>query len=138
MQLDILNGLPPLPCEPLTLLCKDLSVLAKTTTAEASQALVIQALVPLRTHESPSARAVVAAAPASLPFPAPHADSESTAASSPRTQPHTSHTKHPPALPSNPPILRPPPPQLVSQTQAQGIRVWLLREGAGGPHQLPL
>lgn len=46
----------------MPLLCKDLSVLAKTTTAEASQALVIQALVPLRTHESPSARAVVAAA----------------------------------------------------------------------------
>ena len=67
--------MPPLPSGPPTLLCKDLSVLAKTTPAEASQALVIQALVPLRTHESPSARAVVAAAPASLPFPAPHADS---------------------------------------------------------------
>lgn len=63
--------------------CKDLSVLAKTTAAEASQELVIQALVPLRTHESPSAQAVVAAAPASLPFPAPHADSESTGSSAP-------------------------------------------------------
>lgn len=119
-------------------------MLAKTTTAEASQALVIQALVPLRTHESPSARAVVAAAPASLPFPAPHADSESTAASLPRTQAHTSHTKHPATPPSNTPIPRPTPtptpqpPQLMDQTQAQGIRVWLLREGAGGPHQLPL
>lgn len=53
----------------MPLFCKDLSVLAKTTVAEASQQLVIQALVPFRTHESPSARAVVEAAPASLPFP---------------------------------------------------------------------
>lgn len=60
-----------------TLFCKDRSVLAKTTVAEASQELVIQALVPFRTHESPSARAVVEAAPASLPFPAPKTDSES-------------------------------------------------------------
>lgn len=67
-----------------TLFCKDLSVLAKTTAAEASQALVIQALVPLRTHESWSAWAVVAAAPASLPFPAPHADSESATTSTHR------------------------------------------------------
>lgn len=58
-----LSGMP-------TLFCRALSVLAKTTAAEASQALVIQALVPFRTHESPSARAVVDAAPASLPFPA--------------------------------------------------------------------
>lgn len=54
----------------LTLFCLDLSVLANTTVAEASQELVIQALVPLRTHESPSSRAVVEAAPASLPLPA--------------------------------------------------------------------
>lgn len=53
-------------------------MLAKTTVAEASQQLVIQALVPFRTHESPSARAVVEAAPASLPFPVPYTDSEFT------------------------------------------------------------
>lgn len=58
-------------------------MLAKTTVAEASQQLVIQALVPFRTHESPSARAVVVAAPASLPFPAPYEDSESRATSTP-------------------------------------------------------
>lgn len=76
-------------------------MLAKTTAAEASQALVIQALVPLRTHESPSARAVVAAAPASLPFPAPHADSEFTAASSPgpNLAPPTPSTPNPPKQP---------------------------------------
>lgn len=53
----------------IPLFCRDLSVLANTTVAEASQELVIQALVPLRTHESPSSRAVVEAAPASLPLP---------------------------------------------------------------------
>lgn len=51
-------------------------MLANTTVAEASQELVIQALVPLRTHESPSSRAVVEAAPASLPFPARNTDSD--------------------------------------------------------------
>lgn len=81
----------PLPGVP-TLFCKDLSVLAKTTAAEASQELVIQALVPFRTHESPSARAVVEAAPASLPFPAAHTDSESKASApvSRGTQPRPS------------------------------------------------
>lgn len=49
-------------------------MLANTTVAEASQELVIQALVPLRTHESPSSRAVVEAAPASLPLPARNTD----------------------------------------------------------------
>ena len=48
---------------------RDLSVVAKTTAASASWAFVIQALVPLRTHASPSSRAVVDAAPASLPLP---------------------------------------------------------------------
>lgn len=72
------------------MLCKDLSVLAKTTVAEASHALVIQALVPFRTHESPSARAVVEAAPASLPFPAPRTDSESTASTLQRALPPAS------------------------------------------------
>lgn len=52
-----------------TLCFRDLSVVANTTVAEASQALVIQALVPFRTHSSPSRRATVDAAPASLPFP---------------------------------------------------------------------
>lgn len=52
-----------------TLCFRDLSVVANTTVAEASQALVIQALVPFRTHSSPSRRATVEAAPASLPFP---------------------------------------------------------------------
>lgn len=47
-----------------------LSVVANTTVAEASQLLVIQALVPFSTHSSPSWRAVVEAAPASLPLPA--------------------------------------------------------------------
>lgn len=53
-----------------TLCFRALSVVANTTAAEASQALVIQALVPFRTHSSPSRRATVVAAPASLPFPA--------------------------------------------------------------------
>lgn len=53
----------------LTLCLSDLSVVAKTTVADASQQLVIQALVPFRTHSSPSWRAVVEAAPASLPLP---------------------------------------------------------------------
>lgn len=52
-----------------TLCLSDLSVVAKTTVADASQQLVIQALVPFRTHSSPSWRAVVEAAPASLPLP---------------------------------------------------------------------
>ncbi len=52
-----------------TLCFKLLSVVANTTVAEASQQLVIQALVPFRTHSSPSCRACVDAAPASLPFP---------------------------------------------------------------------
>ena len=52
-----------------TLCLRFLSVVAKTTVAEASQLLVIQALVPFRTHSSPSCRAVVEAAPASLPLP---------------------------------------------------------------------
>lgn len=52
-----------------TLCFKLLSVVAKTTVAEASQQLVIQALVPFRTHSSPSRCASVDAAPASLPFP---------------------------------------------------------------------
>ena len=47
-----------------------LSVVANTTVADASQELVIQALVPFSTHSSPSCKAVVEAAPASLPFPA--------------------------------------------------------------------
>lgn len=67
-DLKILRTTPGV-CWP-TLFCLDLSVLANTTVAEASQELVIQALVPLRTHESPSSRAVVEAAPASLPLPA--------------------------------------------------------------------
>lgn len=46
-----------------------LSVVANTTAADASQLLVIQALVPFRTHSSPSCRATVEAAPASLPLP---------------------------------------------------------------------
>lgn len=46
-----------------------LSVVAKTMAAEASQLLVIQALVPFTTHSSPSWCAVVEAAPASLPLP---------------------------------------------------------------------
>lgn len=58
-------------------------MVAKTTVAEASQELVIQALVPFRTHESPSSWAVVEAAPASLPFPAPHTDSEPSTTSTP-------------------------------------------------------
>lgn len=62
---------PSLPACPKehTLCFRDLSVVANTTVAEASQALVIQALVPFRTHSSPSSRATVEAAPASLPFP---------------------------------------------------------------------
>lgn len=87
------------PAEPLsgvpTLFCRALSVLAKTTAAEASQALVIQALVPFRTHESPSARAVVDAAPASLPFPA-HTDPGLSA----RPTPHNLRT--PASLPPHP------------------------------------
>lgn len=89
----------PLPGVP-TLLCKDLSVLAKTTVAEASHELVIQALVPFRTHESPSARAVVEAAPASLPFPAACTDSESTASTSQRALPPASRV--PSVFPSPP------------------------------------
>ena len=53
----------------LTLCLSFLSVVAKTTVAEASQLLVIQALVPFSTHSSPSCWASVDAAPASLPLP---------------------------------------------------------------------
>mmetsp|Transcript_1151 Transcript_1151/g.3226 ORF Transcript_1151/g.3226 Transcript_1151/m.3226 type:complete len:239 (+) Transcript_1151:88-804(+) len=48
---------------------RDLSVVAKTTAASASRALVIQALVPFKTKWSPLSTAVVDAAPASEPFP---------------------------------------------------------------------
>ena len=47
----------------------DLSVVAKATIPLAWWALVIQALVPFRTHLSPASLAVVEAAPASLPLP---------------------------------------------------------------------
>lgn len=67
-------------------------MLAKTTAAEASQELVIQALVPFRTQESPSSRAVVEAAPASLPFPAPHTDSDQR-----RLRPTVTHSAGSPA-----------------------------------------
>lgn len=82
-------------------------MLAKTTVAEASQLLVIQALVPFRTHESPSSRAVVEAAPASLPFPA---------RTQTQIQGHPHH--HLRALL---------PAQLVSTTRLQRVRVWPLR-----------
>lgn len=101
-------------------------MLAKTTVAEASQQLVIQALVPFRTHESPSARAVVEAAPASLPFPAPHADSESMATSTPcypRAQLPTQQGAQP----------QPPAGEHSWAPNSQGLPL----EGAPRPHQLP-
>lgn len=52
-----------------TLCFKLLSVVAKTTAADASQEFVIQALVPFSTHSFPSWFATVEAAPASLPLP---------------------------------------------------------------------
>ena len=46
-----------------------LSVVANTTAASASWALVIHAFVPFNNHVSPLSTAVVLAAPASLPLP---------------------------------------------------------------------
>lgn len=57
-------------CGVIALCLSFLSVVANTTVADASQLLVIQALVPFSTHSSPSWWAVVEAAPASLPLPA--------------------------------------------------------------------